>query len=175
MRPFKNLNGRFGFFKSMKNKIKIITIFLGVVIVGGYIWISSSLQEDAIGHELEGIQATVYKSPNCGCCDNYIGYLRRNGLEVDKISTDDMEKIKEQHEIPHDMKSCHTMIIGDYVIEGHIPLEVVAKLIKEKPNIAGIAMPGMPSGSPGMMGGKMSVFTIHSLMHDGGVSVFMEM
>ena len=159
----------------MKNKIKIITIFLGVIIIGGYIWISSSLQEEAVGHELEGVQATVYKSPNCGCCDNYISHLRRNGLEVEKVSTNDMEKIKEQYAIPHDVKSCHTMTIGDYVIEGHIPIEAVAKLIKEKPDIGGIAMPGMPSGSPGMMGRKMSVFTIHSLMHNGSTSVFMEM
>jgi hypothetical protein len=159
----------------MKNKTKAIIIFLGVILIGGFLWMSSSAPNDAMGHELEGVQATVYKSPSCGCCDNYISYLRRNDLEVERVSTEDMGTIKDQYGIPHDMESCHTMVIGDYVVEGHIPLEAVARLIKEAPDVKGIAMPGMPSGSPGMMGGKRSAFNIHSLMHDGSMPMFMEM
>jgi len=85
-----------------------------------------------------------------------------------------MDAIKDEQGIPQDMLSCHTTIIGGYVVEGHVPLEAVEKLLVEKPDIRGIAMPGMPSGSPGMPGLK-STFSVHSLMHDGGTSLFVKM
>lgn len=121
------------------------------------------------------LKAVVYKSPSCGCCGNYVSYLKRQGYDVEVVQTQDMDSIKERYEIPRDMHSCHTTVIGDYAVEGHIPLEAVDKLLAERPDIRGIAMPGMPSGSPGMPGPKLGAFVIHGMARDGSVPIFMEL
>ncbi len=115
---------------------------------------------------------TVYKSQSCGCCDQYIGYLRGRGFQVSVVDTNDMDTIKTKHGVPASMQSCHTSAIGDYFVEGHVPIEAINKLIEEKPDIKGIAMPGMPTGSPGMGGVKNSPFTIYSIS-DNGSAEFM--
>ncbi len=103
-------------------------------------------------------KVTVYKSPTCGCCVNYISLLEKRGYEVEVIETQDMASVKQQYNISSDMESCHTSIFGDYVVEGHVPFNVVAKLLEEKPDIRGIALPDMPAGSPGMPGFKKRSF-----------------
>ena len=157
--------------KMKKSKI-ILILVVGLIVVGGYMMLGPSSSENL--SLVKEAKATVYRSPNCGCCVNYIKYLQRQDLEVEVIETDDIDSIKEEQGIPQDMLSCHTTMIGGYVVEGHVPLEAVEKLLLEKPDIKGIAMPGMPSGSPGMPGPK-STFSVHSLMHDGGTSLFMKM
>lgn len=99
--------------------------------------------------------AEVYYSEACGCCVNYIGYLRNSGFNVKPILVDDIKQTKDDLKIPSDMRSCHTTKIGKYYIEGHMPVEAIKKLLTEKPDIDGIALPGMPSGSPGMPGAKV--------------------
>ena len=118
------------------------------------------------------ISATLYKSPTCGCCVKYIPYARGNGLDVDTISTTNIDLIKQTHDIPSSMESCHTMIIGDYFVEGHVPTEAIDKLLLEQPDIDGIALPGMPSGSPGMPGKKQGDFVIYAVK-GGQISEFM--
>lgn len=113
------------------------------------------------------IAATIYKSPSCGCCGQYAAYLEKKGYGVDVEGVADMQSIKEQYDIPYELESCHTMEIGGYVVEGHIPEEAVQKLLTEKPDIKGIGMAGMPSGSPGMPGPKTSDFVIYEITHDG--------
>ncbi len=158
--------------KKMKNSKLILVLVVGIVAVGGYMLstLSSSENFDLVGEA----KAVVYRSSSCGCCSNYIGYLKRNGIEVEDAKTDDMSLVKEEHNIPGDMESCHTMMIDGYVFEGHIPLEAVQKVLAEKPDIQGIAMPGMPSGSPGMPGAK-STLMVHAMNNDGGTSLFMEL
>lgn len=156
----------------MKKSKLILILVVGLIVVGGYMMLGSSSSENL--NLVKEAKATVYKSPSCGCCANYIKYLQRQDIEVEVIETDDIDVIKDEQGIPQDMLSCHTTMIGGYVVEGHVPLEAVEKLLIEKPDIKGIAMPGMPSGSPGMPGPK-STFSVHSLMHDGGTSLFMEM
>ena len=112
-------------------------------------------------------RVVVYKSPTCGCCGNYIKYLEDAGYHVDTVKIDDMSEIKQKYGIPENMESCHTAIFGDYVVEGHIPLEVVEKMLVDKPDIKGIALPDMPAGSPGMPGTKVEPFTIYSLTATG--------
>lgn len=107
--------------------------------------------------------ATVYKSPTCGCCGEYISYLKKQGFEVAMENKSDMKPIKKLYGIPQDMQSCHTTVMGDYVVEGHVPIEAIQKLLKEKPEIDGIALPGMPQGSPGMPGIKQGKFEIFGL------------
>jgi hypothetical protein len=105
--------------------------------------------------------ATVYRSPSCGCCEAWVAYLKTKGFDATVISTDDLGAVKEKMRVPADMQSCHTAVIAGYVVEGHVPVEAIIKLLAEKPQITGIAVPGMPGGSPGMSGPKES-FTAYA-------------
>lgn len=122
---------------------------------------------------INGHKVTVYKSPTCGCCVNYISILKQEGYEVDIIETNNLASIKQEYGISEDMESCHTSVFEDYVVEGHVPLSVVDKLLTEKPNIRGIALPDMPAGSPGMAGIKREPFKIYALS-DNGTSIYIE-
>jgi len=118
--------------------------------------------------------AIVYKSPTCGCCGLYTQHLERADVSVNIIETDNIDDIKDKYGIPSQLRSCHTTIIGDYFIEGHVPLEAVEKLLTEKPDIKGIGLPGMPSGSPGMPGVKNEEWSIYAINRDGSRSDFMK-
>jgi hypothetical protein len=115
----------------------------------------------------EPIHATLYKNPECSCCEGYAAYLRANGIDVDVKPTNDLAEISRKAGVPEQMEGCHTMFIDGYVIDGHVPLTVVRKLLAEKPAIAGITLPGMPMGSPGMIGTKTGKFVIHAVTKDG--------
>lgn len=110
---------------------------------------------------------TVYKSPTCGCCVQYVAMLKKNGYDVEVKERTDMHTIKDEYGISREMESCHTSLFGDYIVEGHVPLAMVEKLLYEKPDIRGIALPDMPAGSPGMPGKKRGPFTIYSLLENG--------
>lgn len=112
-------------------------------------------------------RATLYKNPQCSCCEGYAAYLRDNGFEVDVKATNDLAEISRKAGVPEDLEGCHTMFIDGYVIDGHVPVNVVRKLLSEKPAIAGITLPGMPMGSPGMTGPKTENFVIYSVTKDG--------
>ena len=118
-------------------------------------------------------KATIFKSESCGCCDLYISYMDKKGFDVEAVQMDDISPIKEKYKIPAKMQSCHTTIIGDYFVEGHMPEEAINKLLAEKPDIAGIALPGMPSGSPGMPGAKRGPFIVYAVNKDGSTAEFM--
>jgi hypothetical protein len=111
----------------------------------------------------EMTKATVYKDPNCGCCHNYVSYLRENGFEVDVVDTGDLPSIKQQSGVPADLEGCHSTIVGGYVVEGHVPVDIVKRLLQEKPAIRGISLPGMPLGSPGMDGEKEGPFVVYEI------------
>jgi len=115
---------------------------------------------------------TVHSSPTCGCCGEYERYLEAEGFELESIKTDDTTELKDSLDIPQDMRSCHTAMVGEYFVEGHVPVEAIRKLLEEQPQIEGIALPGMPSGSPGMPGVKAQPLTVYSIV-DGGVDEFM--
>jgi hypothetical protein len=109
------------------------------------------------------IKATLYKNPQCGCCEGYAKYLRRNGFEVAVIATHDMPLLKKQHGVSEELEGCHTTLIDNYVIEGHVPINSLKKLLAERPQVKGISLPGMPEGSPGMTGHKAEPFTIYEI------------
>ena len=94
--------------------------------------------------------ATVYKTPTCGCCRAWVEHLRANGFRVETVDQEDLTPIKAAHGVGEHLASCHTALIGGYVVEGHVPAADVVRLLKERPAVAGIAAPGMPTGSPGM-------------------------
>jgi len=119
-------------------------------------------------------EITIYKSGSCGCCDVYSNYFKGKGnSNVKIVNLEDMSSVKANYKIPSQLESCHTTLVGDYFVEGHIPLEAVEKLLNERPDIKGIAMPGMPSGSPGMPGTKRGDFIIYSVNNDGSYEEFM--
>ena len=106
---------------------------------------------------------TLYKNPQCGCCEGYADHLRDNGFKVKAISTNDLTEMGQKYGIPDDMQPCHISLIGGYVVGGHIPIEVVNRLLAEKPQIMGITLPGMPEGTPGMPGTKPGPLTIYEI------------
>jgi hypothetical protein len=113
------------------------------------------------------IQATLYKNPQCSCCEGYGQYLEKNGFKVEVKPTNDLAEISRNAGVPEGLKGCHTMFVDGHVVDGHVPVEVIRKLLTEKPAIAGITLPGMPSGSPGMTGPKIEIWTIYAVTKDG--------
>lgn len=113
------------------------------------------------------IPATLYKNPQCTCCEGYAQYLEQNGFKVDVKPTNDLAEISRNAGVPEDLEGCHTMFVGGFVVDGHVPVELIRKLLVEKPAIAGITLPGMPSGSPGMTGPKTESWTIYAVTKDG--------
>jgi hypothetical protein len=124
--------------------------------------------------DVQGTEVIVYKSPSCGCCGGYIEYLQASGYSVRVKSMDDVTPIKERYGVPDELWSCHTAIVGEYVIEGHVPLLAVRRLLAEKPAVKGIALPGMLEGSPGMSGPKTEPFIIQAF-GVGNPTVFMRL
>jgi hypothetical protein len=112
-------------------------------------------------------RATVYKDPQCGCCEGYVAYLRENGFDVTAVDSHDLSLIKKRYGVPEPLEGCHTTIVGGYVVEGHVPASALKRLLAEEPAIKGISLPGMPEGSPGMTGTKRAPFTIYSITGDG--------
>src|SRR6266700_1088577 len=115
----------------------------------------------------EPLHATLYKNPQCTCCEGYAAYLRKNGFEVDVKPTNDLTEISAKAGVPEKFQGCHTMFVNGYVVDGHVPVNIVRKLLSERPPIAGITLPGMPTGSPGMFGQKTRTFVIYAVTKDG--------
>lgn len=117
-----------------------------------------------------GVAATLYKDPNCGCCDEYVKYLNANGFKVNAIVSNDMNAIKKQFGSDK-MASCHTMQVKaangrSYTVEGHVPVAAINKMLKQKPDIVGISVPGMPANSPGMgpeIKGTLKVYALNKI------------
>ena len=116
-------------------------------------------------------QATLYKNPQCGCCEGYADYLRDNGFEVTVKPTHDLPLLHRQHGVPEPLVGCHTTLVEGYVVEGHVPIGALLRMLTEQPAIKGISLPGMPAGSPGMSGEKAGPFTIYEI-GDGPPKVY---
>ena len=95
---------------------------------------------------------TVYKDPSCGCCGSWVDHLRANGFAVKTVNTKTLDRDKARLGVPTELAACHTAEVGGYVVEGHVPAPAIKKLLAEKPAATGLAVPGMPQGSPGMGG-----------------------
>jgi hypothetical protein len=113
------------------------------------------------------IKATLYKDPACGCCGAYGDYLRSNGFTVEVVETTEFAEIGRKAGVPESLEGCHAVFVDDYVVSGHVPVEIVRKLLDERPAIAGVTLAGMPAGSPGMGGDKTEPFAIYAFTKDG--------
>ena len=129
--------------------------------------VASALESDA--------EVVVYKSPTCGCCTGWVEHLREAGYTVETVDLaayGDLRAMKESRGVPSDLGSCHTAVIDGYTVEGHVPAPVIARLLEEHPEIKGIAVPGMPIGSPGMEGPNPQRYQVIAFTADGQRSVF---
>jgi len=113
----------------------------------------------------DGKTITIYRSATCSCCKEYEAYLTENGFRVESIVVDNPTEVKNRLGVPKDAWSCHTGKLGDYVVEGHVPVEVLTRLLGEGPAIKGVALPGMPESAPGM--GSEVKETLHIVSFDG--------
>jgi len=108
-------------------------------------------------------QMTLYKNAECGCCDAYTDYLRENGFAVTVVETPHLPLMYGRYNVPSEFQSCHLATVDRYVTVGHIPVDIVKRMLAERPPIAGITLPAMPAGAPGMGGSKTGPFKIYVL------------
>jgi hypothetical protein len=114
----------------------------------------------------------VYKDPNCGCCKKWVEYLAKLGYKMDVKDTDKLAELNTTLNVPESLVGCHTALVGGYIIEGHVPAEDIARLLATKPKIAGLSVPGMPAGSPGMEGPPPIHYQVIAFTKTGATSVF---
>ena len=125
----------------------------------------------ATGDELPTV--TVYKSPTCNCCSKWMNHLRKNGFTVTGSDRSDMQPVKQELGVPRMLASCHTAVVGGYVVEGHVPAQDVKRLLREQPDVTGLTVPGMPIGSPGMeRGDRVDPYRVMAFSEDGRAGVF---
>lgn len=139
------------------------------------------LKAAALGASLAGMrtasaasppEAVVYKSPYCGCCGDWVAHLQANGFTVKTVETVNLDPVRERYRVPAKLAACHTALIGGYVVEGHVPAAAVKRLLREKPQVVGISVPGMPIGSPGMEGSNPEAFNVIAFDERGQARVF---
>jgi hypothetical protein len=117
-------------------------------------------------------EVTVYKSPTCGCCSKWVEHLRANGFTVTAVDVADMGEVKANLGISAPLVACHTAVVDGYVIEGHVPAQAIQRLLNERPQVAGLAVPGMPMGSPGMEGPNPQHYDVLTFDSAGQTTVF---
>lgn len=118
------------------------------------------------------IPIKVYKDANCGCCKAWIKHLEENGFVVEAMDMPDLSAVKTKYGVGSDIQACHTAIVDGYTVEGHVPADVILKMLKEKPAIAGLAVPGMPAGSPGMEGATKEKYDVLTFDRAGRTTVY---
>ena len=155
----------------IKSNLIKIAILTALTLSFFYIFNFVTDKKDALANIDNKQIVEVFKTPTCGCCYGYVLFLEKEKYKVKQTDMRSLHSIKQKYNIPIEMQSCHTTIMGKYFIEGHVPIEAINKLLKEQPDIDGISLPGMPIGTPGMPGDKDEPYVIYQLT-DGKFSVF---
>lgn len=122
--------------------------------------------------EAAAADVVVYKNAQCGCCAKWVEHLNHNGFHVATRNVASVDTVKSAHDVPAQLASCHTAVVDGYVVEGHVPADAIQRLLKERPRIKGIAVPGMPAGSPGMGGPRAQRYDIVSFDAQGQTAVY---
>lgn len=149
----------------------LIVIGFAVAASAGIFW--SDAQTGSAQINTDDADIVVYKTPNCGCCHNWVAHLRKHGLTVVANDVATTQPIRSEVGVPPALTSCHTGVVDNYWIEGHVPADLVQRLLKERPeDISGIAVPGMPAGSPGMEGPNPVTYDVIAYHNDGTVSIY---
>ena len=156
--------------KRCVTKFVVLQLAIGVVAWG----LNSSLAYAAeVVTANQDAEITVYKSQYCGCCTKWVDHLKEAGFSIDVREVDDLGSVKNRLGVPRQYGSCHTAVVDGYWVEGHVPVDLIQRLLQERPeNIAGITVPGMPLGSPGMAGPNPMEYKVLSIDLDGHSSVY---
>ena len=118
------------------------------------------------------VSIKVYKTPTCGCCKAWVDHLEQNGFKAEVVDMPDLSAVKTKYGVAPKLQSCHTAVVGDYTVEGHVPADLIMKMVNEKPAIAGLAVPGMPAGSPGMEGATKERYDVLTFDRAGRTTVY---
>jgi hypothetical protein len=151
--------------RDLRKSFAVWTAFLALTLV-------TSAATPLATPTLEQTKITVYKDPGCRCCKNWIEHLIKHGYSVDAKDTPAMAEVKRTLGVPDALTSCHTAVVNGYLIEGHVPAADIARLLKQRPKVAGLAVPGMPMGSPGMEGPSRQHYQVLSFDKSGKTKVF---
>lgn len=135
-----------------------------------FLWLATLLW--AVSAGVYAAEITVYKSPTCGCCKLWIDHLKQNGFTVKAHDTENVAAHKQRLGVLPELASCHTAVVNGYVIEGHVPAADIKRLLKEQPKIIGLAVPGMPMGSPGMEGPVKEAYEVKTFDKKGRVTTY---
>jgi hypothetical protein len=146
--------------------IRYVGLVLSVLLIGAVTTV--------VGQQQQKPTVEVYKSATCGCCSKWVEHLQANGFTVRTTNREDLADLKAKHGVPRRVQSCHMAVVNGYVVEGHVPAADVQRLLKDRPAIVGLAVPGMPIGSPGMemQGRKAQPFDVLAFDKDGKTQVF---
>ena len=139
----------------------------GAVLVAGLPALPRLLQATA-----RKVPMTVYKDPGCGCCKQWVSLMQAAGFVVTAHDTGDLDPIKRRYQVAPALQSCHTALVEGYVIEGHVPADLIQNLLREKPKVLGLAVPGMVTGSPGMEGPNPQPYQVLSFDAAGKTTVY---
>lgn len=148
---------------------------LGLVVAGTVITVASAgigATPVAGAADTKPVAIKVYKTPECGCCKAWVKHLRDNGFQVETMDMPDLSLVKQKYGVKPALQSCHTGVVNGYVVEGHVPADVIRKLLRERPAVAGIAVPGMPIGSPGMEGASKQPYDVFTFDRAGRSRVY---
>jgi len=152
---------------------RTLLIGAGAIITTGAIVGGVLLGRSPVIANGKATKITVYKTPTCGCCGAWVQHLTDAGLNASTIDLDDLTATREKLGAPADLRSCHIAVVEEYVVEGHVPADAIAKLLAERPHAVGIFVPGMPLGSPGMEGQfEYEAYDVILLRRDGTREVF---
>jgi hypothetical protein len=155
----------------MLSRRKFVVHMTGLMVTG----VSAAPLRAQLGLGRVGsIPITIYKSSTCGCCAKWVDHVRTSGFAPTVHDEDDMDQIKDQLGVPKELRSCHTAVVEDYLIEGHVPAADIQRLLAKRPKVEGLAVPGMPRKSPGMAGPKddISDFDVLAFRSDGTTLTF---
>ena len=133
-------------------KFRLVTAFLAGLTAVAMV---AAVAQKPAGPQAQAGVMTVYKTPTCGCCNLWIDHMTAAGFQVRGVDMEDITEVKQASGVPMRLRTCHTAIVDGYVVEGHVPADLVKKMLAEKPKVTGIVVPGMPVGSPGMEQGDM--------------------
>lgn len=146
--------------------------FASLALLSGLVSAASPVASP-VNAETKPVRVVVYKDPACGCCKSWVEHLRKHGFDVVVHDTSDVGGAKRTGRVPERLVSCHTAFVKGYVVEGHVPAADIQRMLRDKPKIAGLAVPGMPAGAPGMeMGDRIDHYQVIAYTRDGRTSVY---
>jgi hypothetical protein len=151
----------------MHDSISRRTLLQGAVLAAGLGGLSRLLHA-----AVRKTPMTVYKDPGCGCCRQWVTLMQSAGFAVTAHDTSDLDPIKHRYRVSPALQSCHTALVEGYVVEGHVPADLIQKLLREKPKVLGLAVPGMVTGSPGMEGPNPQPYQVLSFDAAGKTTVY---